>query len=63
MGAMSNVVLPEAGSTDLRAAAGALRSRLPEPLGPLADIAYNYRWSWTPGFERVSESGMTTLVR
>ena len=32
-----------------RAAAAALRSRLPEPLGPLADLAYNYRWSWTPG--------------
>ena len=41
--------LPDAGSSDLRAAADALRSRLPEPLGPLADIAYNYRWSWTPG--------------
>ena len=23
--------------------------RLPEPLFPLARIAYNYRWSWTPG--------------
>ena len=21
----------------------------PEPLAPLAEIAYNYRWSWTPG--------------
>ena len=41
--------LPDAGSSDLRAAAEALRSRLPEPLGPLAEIAYNYRWSWTPG--------------
>jgi starch phosphorylase len=39
----------QAGSTDLRAAAAALRSRLPAPLGALADIAYNYRWSWTPG--------------
>ena len=38
-----------AGTTDLAAAAAALRSRLPEPLAPLADIAYNYRWSWTPG--------------
>ena len=42
-------VLLDAGSSDLRAAAAALRSRLPEPLGPLAAIAYNYRWSWTPG--------------
>ncbi|MGH2946215.1 MAG: alpha-glucan family phosphorylase [Solirubrobacteraceae bacterium] len=38
-----------AGSDDLDAAAAALRSRLPEPLAPLAGIAYNYRWSWTPG--------------
>ena len=42
-------VLPDAGASDLRAAAAALRSRLPEPLAPLAEIAYNYRWSWTPG--------------
>ncbi|MGH2967813.1 MAG: alpha-glucan family phosphorylase [Solirubrobacteraceae bacterium] len=39
----------QAGTTDLAAAAAALRSRLPEPLGALAGIAYNYRWSWTPG--------------
>ena len=38
-----------AGSTDLSAAAAALRTRLPESLGALADLAYNYRWSWTPG--------------
>jgi starch phosphorylase len=38
-----------AGSDDLSAAAAALRSRLPEPLGALAQIAYNYRWAWTPG--------------
>jgi starch phosphorylase len=38
-----------AGSSDLAAAAAALASRLPEPLAPLAGIAYNYRWSWTPG--------------
>ena len=42
-------VLPDAGSRDLAAAAAALRSRLPEPLAALAAIAYNYRWSWTPG--------------
>jgi glycogen phosphorylase len=38
-----------AGTTELSTAANALRSRLPEPLAPLADLAYNYRWSWTPG--------------
>jgi starch phosphorylase len=38
-----------AGSSDIEAAVDALRSRLPEPLAPLADLAYNYRWSWTPG--------------
>ena len=38
-----------AGSTDIAAAADALRSRLPAPLGALAPIAYNYRWSWTSG--------------
>ena len=38
-----------AGTPDLAAAAEALRSRLPEPIAALAGIAYNYRWSWTPG--------------
>ncbi len=38
-----------AGTADLAAASAALRSRLPEPLGALAELAYNYRWSWTPG--------------
>jgi glycogen phosphorylase len=38
-----------AGTADLAAAAAALRTRLPEPLAALAGIAYNYRWSWTPG--------------
>jgi glycogen phosphorylase len=42
-------VPPDAGASDLAAAAAALRSRLPEPLAALAGIAYNYRWSWTPG--------------
>jgi glycogen phosphorylase len=46
----------QAGSSDLRAAAAALRSRLPAPLGALADIAYNYRWSWTPGGPELFES-------
>jgi starch phosphorylase len=40
---------PDAGASDLTAAAAALRTCLPEPLGALAAIAYDYRWSWTPG--------------
>jgi starch phosphorylase len=37
------------GATDLARAVADLAERLPEPLAPLARIAYNYRWSWTPG--------------
>jgi len=37
------------GSRDLTRAIDRLARRLPEPLQPLAQIAYNYRWSWTPG--------------
>jgi starch phosphorylase len=37
------------GSRDLELAIDRLARKLPEPLGPLAEIAYNYRWSWTPG--------------
>ena len=37
-----------AGSDDLIRAAEALTARIPEPLGVLARLAYNYRWSWTP---------------
>ncbi|MCZ7525313.1 MAG: alpha-glucan family phosphorylase [Acidimicrobiia bacterium] len=37
------------GEHDLAAAAAALADRLPEPLAPLAHLAYNYRWSWMPG--------------
>ncbi len=37
------------GREDVRRAAGALAERLPEPLAPLARLAYNYRWSWLPG--------------
>ena len=43
--------LPEtvpAGSAQVRAAVEQLASRLPDPLQPLADLAYNYRWSWDP---------------
>src|SRR3954471_12800059 len=38
----------QAGSRDLERAAEALATRLPEPLGVLARIAYNYRWAWDP---------------
>jgi glycogen phosphorylase len=38
-----------AGQTDLERAADALASRVPEPLGVLARLAYNFRWAWTPG--------------
>ena len=34
------------GEDDVRAAVAALAKRLPEPLAPLAGVAYNYRWSW-----------------
>ena len=37
------------GTNDLARAVEQLARRLPEPLSPLARIAYNYRWSWTPG--------------
>ena len=37
------------GHDDLRRAAVALASRLPEPLAPFARLAYDFRWSWTPG--------------
>ncbi len=37
------------GREDVRRAASDLAGRLPEPLAPLARLAYNYRWSWTPG--------------
>lgn len=36
------------GADDVRGAADALAARLPEPLAPLARIAFNYRWSWLP---------------
>src|SRR3954447_17397826 len=44
------------GEADVRLAADALASRLPEPLAPLARIAFNYRWSWLPGGPELFES-------
>jgi glycogen phosphorylase len=38
-----------AGHDDLLRAADALAARVPQPLGRLARLAYNYRWAWTPG--------------
>jgi starch phosphorylase len=38
-----------AGAADVEAAAAALATRLPAELQPLAELAYNYRWSWTTG--------------
>jgi glycogen phosphorylase len=40
---------PSDGLGDVAAAAVDLAERLPDPLAPLAKIAYNYRWSWLPG--------------
>jgi starch phosphorylase len=37
------------GRADIQGAAGDLAERLPPALGPLARLAFNYRWSWTPG--------------
>jgi len=38
---------------DLARAARDLADRLPERLRPLARVAYNYRWCWTPGGEEL----------
>jgi starch phosphorylase len=38
-----------AGHDELLRAADALAARVPQPLAPLARLAFNYRWSWTPG--------------
>ena len=37
------------GRRDVRSAAEDLAQRLPSALGPLARLAFNYRWSWLPG--------------
>jgi glycogen phosphorylase len=39
----------KAGHDELLRAADALAARVPQPLAPLARLAFNYRWSWTPG--------------
>jgi starch phosphorylase len=62
-----------AGNADVARAAHVLRARLPEALGELADVAYNYQWSWTldgasvfaaldaARFERVDENPVRLL--
>ncbi len=37
------------GSRDVARAAEDLAQRIPEPLAPLARLAYNYRWCWSAG--------------
>ncbi len=44
-----SVSAPNDGRRDLQRAAADLAERLPEALAPLAQLAYNYRWCWTPG--------------
>ena len=41
------------GQADLARAAENLTSQVPEPLAPLARLAYNYRWSWMPDGKEV----------
>ena len=45
-----------AGDRDLSRAAAELASRVPERLGVLARLAYNYRWSWWPGGPELFEA-------
>jgi glycogen phosphorylase len=42
-----------AGAGDLERAANGLASRVPARLATFAQLAYNYRWSWTPGGDEV----------
>jgi starch phosphorylase len=43
------------GASDLRQAADQLAARLPSLLAPLARLAFNYAWSWTPDGNEVFE--------
>ena len=40
---------PTDGREDIARAASELAERLPSSLGPVARLAFNYRWSWLPG--------------
>jgi starch phosphorylase len=44
------------GRRDIERAAAELAERIPDPLAPLAQLAYNYRWSWTPDGPEVFRS-------
>src|SRR4051794_4076066 len=48
--------LVEAGRSDLARAQAALAARIPEPLAPLARLAYDYGWSWRPGGPELFEA-------
>ncbi|MGH8976962.1 MAG: alpha-glucan family phosphorylase [Acidimicrobiia bacterium] len=44
---------PNPGADDRRQAVDDLASRLPEPLRPIAELAYDYWWSWARGGREV----------
>jgi starch phosphorylase len=44
------------GHEDVGRAAAELAERLPEPLTPLARLAFNYRWSWLPSGPELFEA-------
>lgn len=53
----SSVCVPlDAGVGDVATAAASLAARLPAALRALGDLAYNYRWSWTPGGPQLFET-------
>jgi len=45
-----------AGDLDIEAAVSDLANAIPEPLRPLARIAFDYRWSWSVDGAAVFES-------
>jgi starch phosphorylase len=49
------------GSRDIGRGVSSLRAHLPATLAPLAAIAYNYRWAWSPAgpslFRRIDRAG------
>ena len=49
-------VIGKDGAEDVARATADLAARLPEPLEPLAHVAYNYAWSWMPHGEDVFQS-------
>jgi starch phosphorylase len=55
------------GHEDVAAAAADLAERLPPELAALARLAYNYRWSWTPGghelFRRIDPERFEAAAR